>query len=175
MSWYCSSNFSASNWYIHSHSSLVFSLWDTETKKCNGIIPNKKVLYLSCGTTSSGPTWVLPGSSFQYPEICVFHSGSFSSSLSQSASYHSVFLSVRKWKKNILHTLISWKKKNTMNPSPTHQLLHVASKVETGEGFLLLSIIFCSPLGLLLLLTSSLILKKCGCREKEDQEIDGGI
>lgn len=59
----------------------------------------------------------------------------------------------------------------TVSPPPAHQLLHVASEVEAGEGFLLLGIILRSPLGLLLLLTSSLILRgrKWTRRQKEDQ------
>lgn len=40
----------------------------------------------------------------------------------------------------------------------TNQFLHVASKVQAGEGFLLLGVVLCPPLGLLLLLTRSLIL-----------------
>lgn len=40
----------------------------------------------------------------------------------------------------------------------THQLLHVPSKMEAREGFLFLGIIFGSPFGFLLFLTSSLIL-----------------
>lgn len=40
----------------------------------------------------------------------------------------------------------------------THQLLHVPSKMEAREGFLFLGVIFGSPFGFLLFLTSSLIL-----------------
>lgn len=36
---YCSSNFSASSWYIHSHSSLAFSLWHADMQKMNALIP----------------------------------------------------------------------------------------------------------------------------------------
>ncbi len=54
----------------------------------------------------------------------------------------------------------------SVNHLPAHQFLHVSSKVEAGEGFLLLGVIFCSLLGLLLLLTSSLILKKHGCQRE---------
>lgn len=42
----------------------------------------------------------------------------------------------------------------------THQLLHVPSEVEAGQSFLLLGIVVCSPLGLLLLFTSSFVLDK---------------
>lgn len=43
-------------------------------------------------------------------------------------------------------------------PVRTYQFLHIASKVQAGEGFLLLGVILRPPLGLLLLLTSSLVL-----------------
>lgn len=56
--------------------------------------------------------------------------------------------------------------KPTLNPPRAHQLLHVASKMEAGEGFLLLSVILRSPLGLLFFLTSSLILKKTMTRSE---------
>lgn len=46
----------------------------------------------------------------------------------------------------------------------THQLLHVTSKVEAGEGFLFLCIILGPLFGLLLLLANPLILE----REKDD-------
>lgn len=61
-----------------------------------------------------------------------------------------------------------------MNPTRAHQLLHVPSEMEAGECFLLFCFILCSPLGLLLFLTSSLILaKKKKCRRKDESDWNG--
>ena len=123
------------------------------------------------------PTWVRPGSCARCPDLCVCHSGSSSSSLSQSASYHSAFLSVGKWNtiwfwSNILHMLTSFT--SYSNPLTAHQLLHVTSKMEAGECFLLFSLIICSPLGLLILLTSSLILKQTEKMRTRFEMLGGG-
>lgn len=106
VNWYCSSNFSASSWYIHSHSSLAFCLWDTQIRQCGySCFSCVTRSFSSLGLCSkdmslskpiSPPTWVLPGSISRCPEICVFHWESSSSSLSPSASSHFASLSV--WK-----------------------------------------------------------------------------
>lgn len=107
--WYCRSNFSASSCCIHSHSSLAFSLWDTDAQQWDSML----MVVFSCVSyhrptspflavewqNMSALTWVGPGSSFRCPEICVCHSGFSSSSLSQSASYRCVFRSAVKWNK----------------------------------------------------------------------------
>lgn len=173
--WYCSSNFSASSWYIHSHSSLAFSLrgtveqlWDNlHDIKCAWNDKRRCMWH-----DASPPTWACLDSSSRCPEICVFRSGSSSSSLSPSVSYHSVSLSAGIFKRFMsLAVVTSWRPPPTLNPRLTHQLLHVAPKVEAGQGFLLLCVILCPPLGLLLLLPSSLILENNETREEdEDQE-----
>lgn len=70
---------------------------------------------------------------------------------------------IRTWKAQSDHC-------NLLDPPLAHQLLHVASKVEAGEGFLLLSIILCSLLCLFLFLSSSFVLQRHKFREKENQE-----
>lgn len=115
-----------------------------------------------CNSSNSSLTWVCPGSNFQCPEIYVCRWGSSFSFLSQSASYHCVFQSEEQraaTHSSGLHpSHFNLIKSPSKNLWLTHQLLHVASKVETCESFLLLGVILSSLLGLLLLLTSSLVL-----------------
>lgn len=154
--WSCSSNFSASSWYIHSHSSLAFSLWEVKMQQCCS-----PALSDSCHHLGSWPV------NLQLPEpllVQVVDVQWFTSLVQDLLLLLSLCLP--------LATALFCLQTSRRNQDPpsgyfkkmhpgaqcAHQLLHVPSEMEAGEGLLFLGIIFGSPLGFLLFLTSSLIL-----------------
>lgn len=144
VNWYCSSNFSASSWYIHSHSSLAFCLWDTQIIQCGySCFCCVRWSFSSLGLCSkdmslskriSPPTWVLPGSISRYPEICVSHWESSSSSLSPSASYHFASLSVWKWKEPFIIFKNTYVSTSCIKPATSHHRFSPASAYTLQNG-----------------------------------------
>lgn len=103
----------------------------------------------------SPPTWAFPAPSCRYPKIYVFHSKSSFSSLSLSAFYRFASRSgkMKHFEDLLIFDFFFFKSLFC------YQLLHVASKVEAGQGFFLLCVIFCSFLCLFLFFTSPLFLE----------------
>lgn len=158
--WSCSSNFSASSWYIHSHSSLALFLREVEMQQCSSpcFFPHWVILVILssvCVTTCNylRRSWFkLSMSSGLRLSLRIFFF--FSLSVCLLPLRFSVYRQVEGIRTHLLDTPI----KMHHGAQCAHQLLHVPSKMEAGEGLLFLGIIFGSPLGFLLFLTSSLIL-----------------
>lgn len=60
--WSCSSNFSASSWYIHSHSSLAFSLQNAQIQQCSSpsFLTRWVILSINSAVCLSPSTYLRP-------------------------------------------------------------------------------------------------------------------
>ena len=138
---------------------------------------------------TAGPTGAPPRSCSPRPEACVCRPGSSSSSPSPSAASRSASLpTAQAWRNSregycyylylfylfysigfTCFDVVAWPGPPSPPAPPphAHHLLHVASKMEAGQGFLLLGVVVRLLLGLLFLFASPLILERWSERHRE--------